>query len=61
MSQTRSPKLRTRDVAQIAIGACIMAFPVASAGEIWDLGKELSLLRVSGFAVASILFLALFV
>ncbi len=38
-----------------------MAFPVASAGEIWDLGKELSLLRVSGFAVASIVFLALFV
>ena len=26
-----------RDVAEIAIGACVMAFPVTVAQEIWDL------------------------
>jgi len=50
-----------RDVAEIATGACIMAFPVAAAQEIWDLGQQLTLLRVLLFALASILFLGVLV
>jgi uncharacterized membrane protein len=50
-----------RDVAEIAIGACVMAFPVAASQEIWDLGEQLTLLRVMLFALASILVLGLLV
>jgi uncharacterized membrane protein len=50
-----------RDVAEIAIGACVMAFPVAVSQEIWDLGEQLTLLRVMLFALASILVLGLLV
>jgi uncharacterized membrane protein len=50
-----------RDVAEIAIGACVMAFPVAASQEIWDLGERLTLLRVLLFALASILVLGLLV
>jgi uncharacterized membrane protein len=50
-----------RDVAEIAVGACVMAFPVAASQEIWDLGEQLTLLRVMLFALASILVLGLLV
>ena len=50
-----------RDVAEIAIGACVMAFPVATAQEIWDLGEQLGLLRVLLLALASVLVLGLLV
>ncbi len=50
-----------RDVAEIAMGACIMAFPVAAAQEIWDLGAQLALLRVLLFALASVFFLGVLV
>jgi uncharacterized membrane protein len=49
------------DVAEIAAGCCIMAFPVASAEEIWKLGEELSAGRVLLFGVASLFFLALII
>jgi uncharacterized membrane protein len=38
-----------------------MAFPVAVTEEVWNLGKELSLMRVELFAVASVFFLALLI
>lgn len=50
-----------KDVAEIATGACIMAFPVAVTEEVWNLGAELSLPHVLFFALASIFFLALMV
>jgi len=50
-----------RDVAEIVVGACVMAFPVATTGEVWDLGEQLSLLRVLLFAVASVFFLGMMV
>jgi len=50
-----------KDVAEIATGACIMAFPVAVTEEVWNLGTELSLPHVLFFALASIFFLALMV
>lgn len=55
------PRFALKDVAEIAIGACVMAFPVAVTEEVWNLGEELSLLRVGLFALASIAFLALLI
>ena len=49
---------RLQDVVEIAMGACIMAFPVSAAEALWDLGAELAPLRVFCFAIASIFFLA---
>ena len=50
-----------RDVAEIAVGACIMAFPTAVTEEVWNLGEELSLTQASVFALASIFFLGVIV
>ena len=50
-----------RDVAEVATGACIMAFPVAVTEEVWNLGAELSLPHVLFFALGSISFLALMI
>ena len=50
-----------RDLAEIAVGACVMAFPVATTQEVWDLGEELSIVRVLLFALASIFFLAVLI
>jgi uncharacterized membrane protein len=58
---TRRPKFARKDVAEIAMGCCIMAFPVATTEEIWKLGEELSYARVLLFVAASISFLALII
>ena len=50
-----------RDVAEIAIGTCAIAFPVAVTQEVWDLGAELSMLRAGLIATLSVLGLALVV
>ena len=50
-----------QDLGQVAIGACVMAFPMAAAQETWDLGTELPLGRVLLFALASFLFLGLLI
>ena len=34
-------RFAVRDVAEIALGACIMAFPVAVTEEVWNLGTVL--------------------
>ncbi len=47
-----------RDFAEIALGGSVMAFPVATTEEVWNLGVQLSPGRVILFAVASILVLA---
>lgn len=49
------------DVAEIVMGACIMAFPVAVTEEVWDLGSELDLPHVLFFALASICALAILI
>ena len=55
------PRFAKQDVAEIAVGACVMAFPVAVTEEVWNLGEELSMLRAALFALASLLFLALLI
>ena len=57
----RRASFAKRDVAEIATGACIMAFPVTVTEEVWNLGAELSLPHVLFFALASISFLALMI
>jgi uncharacterized membrane protein len=52
---------RVRDVIEIALGACIMAFPTATTEEVWNLGAELSLSRAVLFLIASIFFLAVLI
>ncbi len=63
MRDGRSAGVRfaARDVAEIAMGACIMAFPVATTEEIWNLGEELTLVRALLFSLASLFFLGLLV
>lgn len=60
MNMPRTKFSRT-DVAEIATGSCIMAFPVATAEEIWKFGEELSFGRVLLFCAASMFFLALII
>ena len=55
------PRFNRRDVAEVAIGACIMAFPIAATEEVWNLGADLALWRVLLFALASVSFLAAFI
>lgn len=54
-------RFELRDVAEIALGGSVMAFPVATAGEIWDLGKELAIGRVLLFTLSSLFFLSIMV
>jgi uncharacterized membrane protein len=54
-------KFSREDLAEIATGSCIMAFPVATAEEIWKFGEELSFGRVLLICVVSIFFLALII
>jgi uncharacterized membrane protein len=55
------PHFHWRDLSEVAIGACIMAFPFATRNEIWKLGAELSVGRILVFAAASIFLLSLVV
>ena len=58
---TLQVSFRARDVVEIALGACILAFPTATTEEVWDLGAELSLSRAMLFLVASVFFLAVLI
>jgi uncharacterized membrane protein len=57
----QKPRFSRRDAAEIALGAAAMAFPVATAEEIWNLGMSLSSPRVLLLALASNLVLALLI
>ena len=61
VSQVKKHRFHSRDLAEIAIGACVMAFPIAVTEEVWKLGEELSLIRALLFAFASMMFLGLFI
>jgi len=54
-------RLRPRDLVEIALGGSLMAFPVTVTQEVWDLGTELSLLRVLLFAAGSMCVLAVLI
>ena len=61
MMSDKSTQFNLNDMVQICIGACIMGFPAAATGEIWDLGEQLPLTRVLLFSVASFIFLAVLI
>jgi uncharacterized membrane protein len=56
VSNSRST-VRWKDIGEMAIGACVMGFPVATTEEVWNLGVELPLTRVLLFTLASLFFL----
>ena len=54
-------RFRARDAVEVALGGSIMAFPSATTEEVWNLGAELGAGRVTMFAIASMLTLAIFI
>ena len=57
---TSGHKLNWRDVAEIVVGSCVLAFPVSVTEEVWELSKTLPLGRVLYLAYWSNIFIALF-
>lgn len=54
-------EIRRRDIMQIIVGATILAIPLAYTEETWNLGNELSVLKIVLIGLLSLLFLSLFV
>lgn len=61
MSASLKSELRARDVAELALGASIMGFPIAATEEIWDLSAELTLFRAILIAIATLLVIGVLV
>ena len=57
---TLGQKLAWRDVAEIVIGSCALAFPVSVTEEVWELSKTLPLGRVLYILVWSNIFIGFF-
>jgi len=57
---TTGHKLNWRDVAEIVVGSCVLAFPVSVTEEVWNLSKTLPVGRVLYMAIWAIIFIALF-
>ena len=57
---TTGHNLTWRDVAEIVIGSCVLAFPVSVTEEVWNLSKTLRLGRVLYMSTWSVIFIALF-
>jgi len=53
--------LTNRDRVEIAVGSAVLAFPVASTEEVWNLSIELSWLRITAIAAISLIVVSLFV
>ena len=56
----REVHFRKKDLAEVALGACALGFPVAATDEIVALSQNLSVTRILMFAAAGILVLAAF-
>lgn len=50
-----------KDVGEIAMGACVLALPLAVTEEVWNLGRNLPLLNVAMIVLVSYLLIAVFV
>jgi len=60
LMSTIGQKLTWRDVAEIVIGSCALAFPVSVTEEVWELSKTLPLGRVLYLALWSNIFIGFF-
>lgn len=54
-------RFKKQDIVEIALGACIMGFPVAVTEEVWNLGTELTLTHSLLFTFASLFVLAVLI
>ena len=54
-------KINRGDLAELTIGACVLAFPIAVTEEVWKLSEHLPLFNILMIAVLSCLFLSIFV
>ena len=54
-------EFRARDVLQTIVGASFLAIPAAYTEETWDLGRELAAANITGIALLSVIFIAVFV
>ena len=53
--------MRIQDILEIMVGASILAVPVAFTEEVWNMGDELTWLRVISLNLVSILFMGSFI
>jgi uncharacterized membrane protein len=53
--------LNRTDVAELAVGACVLAFPVAVTEEVWNLSEQMPVLNVLLLISSSCIFLSVFV
>ena len=60
MDETTGQKLKLRDLAEIIVGSCVLAFPVAVTEEVWAISESLPLGRVLYLSSSSLLFIGLF-
>lgn len=54
-------RINRSDVAELIIGASVLAFPVAVTEEVWNLSEQISLLQVLLIAATSCFFLSVFI
>ncbi len=57
----KNQKIKGRDVAEIIIGALVLAFPVAVTEEVWNLSTEIFLARSIVISLSSLVFISIFV
>jgi uncharacterized membrane protein len=60
MVETAGQRLTLRDLAEIIVGGCVLAFPVAVTEEVWTISESLPLGRVLYLSSSSLLFIGLF-
>ena len=60
MAKSQQP-LTVGDVAEIAIGSAVLAFPLATTEEVWNLSTELSTFRIVAIGLMSLVVVSLFV
>ena len=57
----QSHSFSRKDLAEIVVGACTLALPLAVTEEVWNLGEELHILNVLAIVVVSYAVIAAFV
>jgi len=54
-------RINRSDAAELIIGACVLAFPVAVTEEVWNLSEQISLFQILLIAATSCFFLSVFI
>ena len=56
----KNKQFKLQDLSEIVVGSVLLAFPIAITEEVWNLGKELSLLNTLAIVASSLFFLTWF-